>query len=129
VTALVRAWFSAPDMSMGLWGVELCDHGCHGVRLDDVAGLDGDVVLAGYAGTVAMLLAGGAVALCGLAWMRGGRGPVRAARGLLVAALVGAGWFSLRILVDGHLDLGWALFVGPGAAVAALVALARLTRA
>jgi hypothetical protein len=100
VGALVRMWFSARQVSAGLWGVEVCDRGCHGVRWDNIRGADFDLILAGYVGTAASLV--GAV-LCGIVAVNqlgGTRGPVRQARLVVSIALVAMLWFVARMLID-----------------------------
>jgi hypothetical protein len=116
IAALVRAWFAGPGVSVGLWGVELCENGCHGVRWDDVPGAQGDLYLAGYAAVAAALLGAG-LAVSSLFGAR----TARAARIVLTIALVGMAYFILRgIALGGLHDVGvsWALVAGPIAAVA-----------
>jgi hypothetical protein len=100
VGALVRLWFEARQVSAGLWGVEVCDHGCHGVRWDNVRGADLDLILAGYVGTVASLVGAVLVFMTALSQLSGKRGPVRHARTVVTIALVAMLWFVARMLID-----------------------------
>jgi hypothetical protein len=118
LTAIVRAWFTAQGVSIGLWGVEVCDHGCRGIRWDNVPGAQDDLYLMAYAAFAAMLV--GAGALVGVAL--GNPAAVRVARFALTLALAAMAFFIVRALIlDGldHVDIGWALVVGPAATLAA----------
>ena len=119
ITALVRAWFSAPHMSLGLWGAEVCLHGCRGIRWDDVGGIDFDIVVAGYLATAALLAAAVTLGIRAVALINGRRpSPSPRAGQLLVVGMVAVAWFTLRILLEGKADPDWALFVGSAALVA-----------
>ena len=116
IASLVRAWFAATGVSIGLWGVELCENGCRGVRWDDVPGAQDDLYLASSAALAASLVGVG-LAVGSLLGAR----TARAARIVLTIALVGMAYFIVRGLALGGLPqvgVGWALFVGPVAAVA-----------
>jgi hypothetical protein len=118
LTALVRAWFSTHGVSIGLWGIEVCDHGCHGIRWDNVPGAEDDMYLASYVAVAAMLV--GAAATLWVAF--GNQGAARIARGVLTVALVALAYFIIRaVALDGlnHVDIGWALVIGPIATLAA----------
>ena len=100
VGAVVRMWFGGKQVAAGLWGVEICDRGCHGVRWDNVRGADLDLILAGYVGTVASLVGAVLVALVAFNQLGGTRGPVRHARTVVTIALVAMIWFVARMLID-----------------------------
>ena len=133
-TALTRTWFSSKpepgiEISMGLWGVELCHHGCQGKRWDDVPGAEDDVTLAGYLGVVAAPIAAVLVVIVAVGAVQGRRGPMRAARTALAIALAAMGYFLLRNLIDGGRldpDPSWGGFVAIAAAIGAHQALRRL---
>ena len=128
-TSLMRAWFSAHGVSVGLWGIESCSSGCHGTRWDDVGGTDFDIIVAGYVGTVAGVLAALTMAMVGTlaAGSSGERGPLPAARTLLNLALAASAYFVIRFLIDGNLGLDWAAVVGPAAMIAGVVLLRRIS--
>jgi hypothetical protein len=118
LTAILRAWFTAQGVSIGLWGVEACDHGCRGIRWDDVPGAQDDLYIMGYAAFATMLV--GAAAL--VAFALGNAAAARVARFALTLALAAIAFFVVRALIlDGlsHVDIGWALIVGPAATLAA----------
>jgi hypothetical protein len=113
VGALVRMWFGSRPVSAGLWGVEVCDHGCHGVRWDDIPGADLDLILAGYTGTVASLLAAGLLVATAWSQLAGKRGPIRATRTVVTIALVAMLWFVARMLLE-NADLNVLAVLVPG---------------
>jgi hypothetical protein len=113
VTAIVRAWFTGPGVSIGLWGIEA---GGHGVRWDD-AGADLDIYLAGYIAVVAAL--GGAV-LAVMCALSPASSRVALARTVLTVAAVAMVVFILRLLAaDLPAGVSWAAFLGPVAAITA----------
>lgn len=110
-SAIARAWFSVAGVAMGTWGVEICDHGCYGVRWDNVGDTSFDIVLSGYTATIAGLL-GALLVVIGLV-----RPANRAAtRHVLQLAFVAMLYFATRGLITGGMTLGWAVVVGPVAA-------------
>jgi hypothetical protein len=117
VCAVVRAWFGARGISIGLWGVEVCDHGCHGVRWDNVPGAQDDHYLAGYLAVAAALVGAGATVWFAL----GNPAAASFARITLTIAFVAMAYFIVRAFADGlnGVDIGWALVVGPVATIAA----------
>ncbi|HEY5927414.1 MAG TPA: hypothetical protein VIV11_37275 [Kofleriaceae bacterium] len=118
LTAFVRAWFSAHGISIGLWGVEVCDHGCRGIRWDNIPGAEDDLYLASYVAFAAMLVGAAAI----VAFVAGNQGAARVARGVLTVAIAGLAYFILRaVALDGLSRVGvdWALVVGPIATIAA----------
>jgi hypothetical protein len=118
VTAIVRAWFSAHGLSIGLWGIELCDHGCRGIRWDNVPGAEDDLYFAGYVAVAAMLVGAAAT----LWFAIGNQGAARFARRVLMVAIVAMGYFILRgIALDGlgRVGIDWALVIGPAVTIAA----------
>ena len=124
LTAVLRVWFSRYGVSVGLWGVEVCSGGCHGVRWDNVPGTDFDIIVAGYTATVSGLLA---AVLGGATVIGGGAAALRWARLASGIALAAIGWFVLRFLIDGKLGLDWGVVVGTVSAVGLYVLLRRKT--
>lgn len=124
LTAIARAWFTGHGVSVGLWGVELCDHGCRSTRWDNLPGAQDDLYLAGYAAFAASLV--GALLTAAAAF-----GNVRAAklaRTVLTVAVAAMAYFVVRGVATDALDgvqVSWALFVGPAAAVGARQLVAR----
>jgi hypothetical protein len=127
-TSVMRDWFSQGPVSAGLWGIDCSGNACHSARWDDVGGTDFDIVVAGYLGTVAALLAGVLMLVCGVlaAGSSGERGPVRHARMMAYVAIAAIAWFMLRLQMDGHLGLDWAAVAGPIAAIGGALMLRRL---
>jgi len=123
ITAVARVWFSQFGVSAGLWGI---DAGGHGVRWDDVPGIDFDIILAGYTATASSAIA---AILCGvIALTSMGRNPVRPLRQARIAvtvAVVSIAWFVIRFLMDGKLGVDWGLFVGVASVVGLHVLLRR----
>jgi hypothetical protein len=117
LAALLKAWFTTGQAAIGLWGVELCDHGCHSIRWDNVPGVQDDWYLAGYVACAAALLGAGSI----IAHVIGNRSAAHFARKVLVVALVAMAYFIVRAFVTddlNHVDIGWALLVGPAATIA-----------
>ena len=118
LAAFVKAWFSAQGVSIGLWSIEVCDHGCHSIRWDNVPGAQDDLYMAGYAAFAAAIVGAAAI----IAFVVGNQPAARFARIALTVALIGMVYFILRALVFdalNHVDIGWALVVGPVATIAA----------
>lgn len=104
VSTLMREWFSAQGVSIGLWGID---------------GADLEIYLFGYLATAAALVGAMLALVCAF---KGDNGPVAAARTALTIAAVAMVLFVVRLWVmDGMTGLspGFALFVGPTAAIAA----------
>jgi hypothetical protein len=124
ITAVARVWFSGGGVSAGLWGLE---GGGRSVRWDDVRGIDFDIILAGYTGTVTALVAAVLAGVIALTSM--GNNPVRPIRQALIAttiAFAAIAWFSIRLLME-NFPVDWGLFVGVGS-VAGLHILLRRQR-
>jgi hypothetical protein len=118
LAAFARSWFFADLVSIGLWGIELCDRGCRGIRWDNVHGAQDDLYLAGYLAFGAALAGAAAV----IAHVAGMKSAARIGRITLAIALAGMAYFILRALAfDGlrGVSLDWALFAGPVATFAA----------
>lgn len=113
VAAVVRAWFSSHGVSVGLWGIEVCDRGCHGVRWDNT-GADLDMYLMGYLGVAAAL---GTSAVTCLAALGDRPELMKLVRTMAMVTVVVLAGFVIRILVEGGLGVSWAAIVGPLAAV------------
>lgn len=113
VTAVVRAWFSTHGVSVGLWGLEVCDGGCHGVRWDNT-GADLDIYLFGYLGVAAALATSAVTCVAAL-----GDRPqlMKLVRMMAMVTLAVMASFLIRILVEGGLSISWAAIVGPLAAI------------
>ncbi|MEO7096762.1 MAG: hypothetical protein ABI175_26120 [Polyangiales bacterium] len=113
VAAVVRAWFSTHGVSVGLWGLEVCDNGCHGVRWDN-AGADLDIYLFGYLGVAAALATSVVTCLAAL-----GERPqlMKLVRMMAMVSLATMVAFAVRILVEGGLSISWAAILGPVAAI------------
>ncbi len=113
VTSVLRVWFSAHGVSVGLWGLEVCDHGCHGVRWDN-AGADLDIYLFGYVGVAAALATSAAALLAAL-----GERPelMKLVRTLSLVAIAATVGFVVRLLVEGGIGVSWGAIVGPLAAL------------
>ena len=115
LTAVMRAWFSAPGVDAGLWGVDVLGHG---TRWDNVPGAQDDMYLAGYLACAAALVGAAAT----LVFVATGS-AAKLARITLTVALAGMAYFVLRgYALDGlsnGIGLGWATFVGPIATVTA----------
>jgi hypothetical protein len=92
LSAFVREWFTSPPVFVGLWGVELCNAGCHGVRWDELPGAQEDLYLAGYVAFAAAIA--GAILLVMIA--TGNTRVTKAARRVLVVASIAMGYFVLR---------------------------------
>ncbi len=124
VAAIVRAWFEIPPVSIGLWGIEVCDQGCHGVRWDDVPGAETDLYLIGYLAVAASLVT--AVLLALVAFARAQAATARKATLVTAGAMA---YFVLRGLaldaLPSGVEIGFALPLGLAAAVCAYVALRR----
>jgi hypothetical protein len=123
ITAVARVWFSSLGIYAGLWGV---DAGGHGIRWDDVRGMDFDIVVAGYTATVSSVIA---AILCGvIALTSMGRNavrPIRQARLATTVALASISWFVVRFLMDSKLGVDWGLFVGVASVLGLYVLLRR----
>lgn len=113
LAAVVRSWFSSHGDSVGLWGLEVCDRGCHGVRWDD-AGADLDIYLFGYLGVVAALATAAVTCVATLGDRPQLMKLVRMMAMVTIAVMAG---FLIRLLVEGGLSISWAAIVGPLAAI------------
>ena len=113
VSAIVRAWFSARGVSVGLWGIEVCDGGCHGVRWDN-AGADLDIYLFGYLGVAAALATSAVTCFAAI-----GERPqlMSLVRKMALVTLAVMASFLIRFFVEGAMSISWAAIVGPLAAV------------
>jgi hypothetical protein len=114
--AFTREWFTSPLLSAGLWGIEVCEHGCHGTRWDDVNGAQEELYLAGYLAFALSLV--GAVLLAMIAFDH--ERWVKPARKVLLVAAAAMGYFVLRAYaLDGLSGVGpsFALPIGLAAAI------------
>lgn len=123
VTAFVRAWFSAHGVSVGLWSIEVCDHGCQSIRWDNVPGAQDDLYLAGYLAFAAALVGAAAsvVPVLGTAVTKVGGRSLRVARIALTIAFLAMLYFITRAIaldgLDSGVSIGWALPVCPAATI------------
>lgn len=126
ISAVIRVWFARYGIHAGLWGISDCSQGgCHGVRWDDVHGIDFDIVLSGYAATVSALFTAVLGGLTGIARIGGQRGPIKPALTTSTIALAAIAYFVIRMLIDGKLDIAWGVVPGLGCALATAILLRR----
>lgn len=125
VMAIVRSWFGEGGVHAGLWGVNVCNgSGCRGVRWDDVANADFDLILAGYAGAAAAIVTAVLGVLTGVARLNGQRGPIKPALTASTIAIAAIAYFVIRMVID-NAPLDWGSGVGVGCAIATAVLLRR----
>jgi hypothetical protein len=123
VTAFVKAWFTAHAVSVGLWGIEVCDHGCQSIRWDNVPGAQDDLYIAGYLAFAAAIVgaATSIVPVFATAVTKVGGRALRIARISLAIAFLAMLYFITRaIALDGMngVSISWALPICPAATIA-----------